>query len=130
MVHEVTGDSPGASNSATEPDAVTTVTTKRDVSGDVLDVRFAPHSFTLLEVQWPARHDRGAFCGELRMTIMEVSRRRGRGAGAWSHAPGRVSGPGPLWGGGMIGAGTTVRSWPGRMRGSGGRGRGDPGTRA
>ena len=27
------------------------MTSKRDVSGDVLDVRFAPHSFTLLEVQ-------------------------------------------------------------------------------
>ena len=51
LVHEVTGDSPQAANSAAEPDAVTTVTTKRDVSGDVLDVRFAPHSFTLLEVQ-------------------------------------------------------------------------------
>jgi alpha-N-arabinofuranosidase len=51
MVHEVTGDSPEAVNTAAEPDAVTTVSTKRDVSGDVLDVRFAPRSFTLLEVQ-------------------------------------------------------------------------------
>ena len=51
MVHEVTGDNPEAANSAAEPDAVATVSTKRDVSGDVLDVRFAPHSFTLLDVQ-------------------------------------------------------------------------------
>lgn len=51
MVHEVTGDSPEAASSAAEPGAVTMVTTKRDVSGDVLEVRFAPHSFTLLDVQ-------------------------------------------------------------------------------
>jgi alpha-L-arabinofuranosidase len=51
MVHEVTGDSPESANSPAEPDAVTTVSTKRDVNGDVLDVRFAPHSFTLLEMQ-------------------------------------------------------------------------------
>ena len=33
IVHEVTGDRPEASNSAAEPDAVATVTTKRDVGG-------------------------------------------------------------------------------------------------
>ena len=51
VVHEVTGDSPEVSNSATEPDVVTTVSTKRDVGGGDLDLRFPPHSFTLLEVQ-------------------------------------------------------------------------------
>ena len=51
LVHQVTGDSPAAMNSLAEPDQVTTVSTKRDVSGDAFDARFAPHSFTLLEVQ-------------------------------------------------------------------------------
>jgi alpha-N-arabinofuranosidase len=51
VVHEVTGDSPEVSNSAAEPDVVTTVSTKRDVGGGDLDLRFPPHSFTLLEVQ-------------------------------------------------------------------------------
>ena len=51
IVHEVTADTPGTSNSPAVPDAVTTVSTKRDASGDVLDTRFPPHSFTLLEVQ-------------------------------------------------------------------------------
>ena len=50
-MHEVTGDRPEASNSAAEPDAVSRVTTKRDVGGGDLDIRFPPHSFTLLEVQ-------------------------------------------------------------------------------
>jgi alpha-L-arabinofuranosidase len=51
VVHEVTGDHPEASNSAAEPDAVTTVTVERERSGGELDIRFPPHSFTLLEVQ-------------------------------------------------------------------------------
>jgi alpha-L-arabinofuranosidase len=51
VVHEVTGDSPQSGNSAAEPDAVATMSTKRDVIGDDLDVRFAPHSFTLLDVR-------------------------------------------------------------------------------
>ena len=51
VVHEVAGDRPEASNSAAEPDAVTTVTVKREMSGGELDIRFPPHSFTLLEVQ-------------------------------------------------------------------------------
>ena len=46
VVHEVTGDSPGVSNSAAEPDAVTTVSTKRDVGGGDLRHPFPPHSFT------------------------------------------------------------------------------------
>ena len=51
VVHEVTADTPETSNSPAEPGAVTTARTERDAGGDVLDVRFAPHSFTLLEVR-------------------------------------------------------------------------------
>ena len=51
VVHEVTGDRPEASNSAAQPDAVTAVKAKREMNGGELDIRFPPHSFTLLEVQ-------------------------------------------------------------------------------
>ena len=50
-MHEVTGDRPEASNSSAKPDAVTAVTAKREMNGGELDIRFPPHSFTLLEVQ-------------------------------------------------------------------------------
>ena len=49
-VHEVTGDSPDAVNTFARPDAVTVRNAKREVEGEHVDIAFAPHSFTLLEV--------------------------------------------------------------------------------
>jgi alpha-L-arabinofuranosidase len=49
-VHEINGDSPEAVNSFERPDAVTVARSKREVSGGHVDVTFAPHSFTVLEV--------------------------------------------------------------------------------
>jgi len=50
-VHEVTGERPDAVNSLAQPDRVSAHSSKRDVAGDVIDVTFPPHSFTVLEVQ-------------------------------------------------------------------------------
>jgi alpha-L-arabinofuranosidase len=50
-VHEVNGDSPEAVNSRAHPDAVTARHFKHEVTGGHIDVTFAPHSFTVLEVQ-------------------------------------------------------------------------------
>jgi alpha-L-arabinofuranosidase len=50
-VHEVTGDSPEAVNSFAQPHRVSAHTRKLEVAGDVIDVSFAPHSVTMLEVQ-------------------------------------------------------------------------------
>ncbi len=47
---EVTGDSPDAVNTLARPDAVSVRNSKREVEGEHVDVTFAPHSFTLLEV--------------------------------------------------------------------------------
>jgi hypothetical protein len=49
-VHGVNGDSPEAVNSFAHPDAVTARHSKHEVTGGHIDVTFAPHSFTLLEV--------------------------------------------------------------------------------
>jgi alpha-N-arabinofuranosidase len=50
-VHEVTGDSPDAVNSFTRPDAVSVRNSKREVDGVHVDIAFAPHSFTVMEMQ-------------------------------------------------------------------------------
>jgi alpha-N-arabinofuranosidase len=49
-VHEVTGDSADAINTFARPDAVSVHNSKREVEGEHLEITFAPHSFTLLEV--------------------------------------------------------------------------------
>jgi alpha-N-arabinofuranosidase len=49
-VHEVTGDSPDAVNTFARPGAVSARNSKREVEGEHVDITFAPHSFTLLEV--------------------------------------------------------------------------------
>lgn len=49
-VHEVNGDGPQAASSFARPGAVSVHTSKREVSGGHLDVTFAPHSFTVLEM--------------------------------------------------------------------------------
>lgn len=49
-VHEVTADSPEAVNTFARPDAVSVHNSKREVEGEHVDITFAPHSFTLLEV--------------------------------------------------------------------------------
>ena len=49
-VHEVNGDKPDAENSFEHPDNVAVRRTQREVRGGDIDVSFAPHSFTLLEV--------------------------------------------------------------------------------
>ena len=49
-VHEVTGDGPEAVNTFARPDAVSVYKSKREVDGEHVDITFAPHSFTLLEV--------------------------------------------------------------------------------
>jgi len=48
--HEVNGDGPQAVNSFAHPDAVTVRRLKHEVTGGHIDVTFAPHSFTVLEV--------------------------------------------------------------------------------
>lgn len=50
-VYEVNGDSPEAVNSFTRPDAVSVRNSKREVDGEHVDIAFAPHSFTVLEMQ-------------------------------------------------------------------------------
>ena len=50
-VYEVNGDSPEAVNSFTRPDAVSVRESKREVDGEHVDIAFAPHSFTVLEMQ-------------------------------------------------------------------------------
>ncbi|MGH3188406.1 MAG: alpha-N-arabinofuranosidase [Streptosporangiaceae bacterium] len=50
-VHEVNGDDPEAVNSFAHPHAVTARRSKHEVTGGDIDVTFAPHSFTVLEVQ-------------------------------------------------------------------------------
>ena len=52
-VHEVNGDGPEAANSAAEHRRGRASVSKHEVSGEYIDVRFPPHSFTLLEVHWP-----------------------------------------------------------------------------
>jgi alpha-L-arabinofuranosidase len=49
-VHEVTGDGPDAVNTPARPDVVSAHSAKREVDGEEIDVTFAPHSFTLLEI--------------------------------------------------------------------------------
>ena len=49
-VHEVNGSGPEAANSFAHPEDVSVNTAKREVSGEHIDISFAPHSFTLLEV--------------------------------------------------------------------------------
>ena len=49
-VHEVTADSPHAVNTWARPDTVTVHNAKCEVEGEHVDVTFAPHSFTLLEI--------------------------------------------------------------------------------
>ena len=49
-VHQVTGDRPDAINTLARPDAVSAHNSKREVEGEHVDITFAPHSFTLLEV--------------------------------------------------------------------------------
>jgi alpha-L-arabinofuranosidase len=49
-VHEVNGGKPDAENSFEHPDNVAVRRTQREVAGGDIDVSFAPHSFTLLEV--------------------------------------------------------------------------------
>ncbi len=49
-VHEVTADSPDAVNTFARPDAVGAQSAKREVDGEHVDITFAPHSFTLLEM--------------------------------------------------------------------------------
>jgi alpha-L-arabinofuranosidase len=51
IVHEVTADSPDAVNTFARPDAVSARNTKREVDGEHVDISFAPHSFTVLEMQ-------------------------------------------------------------------------------
>jgi alpha-L-arabinofuranosidase len=51
IVHEVTADSPDAVNTVVRPDAVSARNTKRDVDGEHVDISFAPHLFTVLEMQ-------------------------------------------------------------------------------
>jgi alpha-L-arabinofuranosidase len=51
IVHEVTGDSPDAVNTFARPDAVSVRNAKREVDGEHVDISFAPHSFTVLEMQ-------------------------------------------------------------------------------
>ena len=50
-VHEVNGDRPEAVNSLANPDAVTARHSKHEVAGGHIDVTFAPHSFTVLDVE-------------------------------------------------------------------------------
>ena len=49
-VHEVTADSPEAANTFARPDAVGVRSAQREAEGEHVDVTFAPHSFTLLEM--------------------------------------------------------------------------------
>ena len=49
-VHEVNGDNPNAVNTFARPEAVGVHNAKREVEGEQVDITFAPHSFTLLEV--------------------------------------------------------------------------------
>ncbi len=49
-VREVTADSPDAVNTFARPDAVGVRSARREVDGEHVDVTFAPHSFTLLEM--------------------------------------------------------------------------------
>ncbi len=49
-VHEVNGARPDAVNSLARPDDVNVHTAKHEVGGEHIDITFAPHSFTLLEV--------------------------------------------------------------------------------
>ena len=49
-VHEVNGDNPDAINTFARPNAVSVRNSKHEVEGDQVDITFAPHSFTLLEV--------------------------------------------------------------------------------
>ncbi len=49
-VHEVNGARPDAVNSLARPDDVNVHTAKQQVGGEHIDITFAPHSFTLLEV--------------------------------------------------------------------------------
>jgi alpha-L-arabinofuranosidase len=49
-VHEVNGSGPEAANSFAHPEDVSVNTAKREVGGEHIDISFAPHSFTLLEV--------------------------------------------------------------------------------
>ena len=49
-VHEVNGDRPESVNSVEHPDAVRVHRSKREATGGHIDVTFAPHSFTVLEV--------------------------------------------------------------------------------
>jgi alpha-L-arabinofuranosidase len=49
-VHEVNEDKPDTVNSFDQPDNVAVCRTQGQVSGSHLDVSFASHSFTLLEV--------------------------------------------------------------------------------
>jgi alpha-L-arabinofuranosidase len=51
IVHEVTADSPDAVNTFVRPDAVSARNAKREVDGEHVDISFAPHSFTVLEMQ-------------------------------------------------------------------------------
>jgi len=50
-VHEVNGSGPQAANSFAHPADVSVNTTKHEVGGEHIDITFAPHSFTLLEVE-------------------------------------------------------------------------------
>jgi alpha-N-arabinofuranosidase len=50
-VHEVNGSRPEAANSFAHPEDVSVNTTKHEVGGAHIDISFAPHSFTLLEVE-------------------------------------------------------------------------------
>jgi len=49
-VHEVNGSGPEAVDSFAHPRDVSLNTTKHEVGGEHIDLSFAPHSFTLLEV--------------------------------------------------------------------------------
>jgi alpha-N-arabinofuranosidase len=49
-VHEVNGSGPEAANSFARPQDVSVNTSKHEVGGEHIDISFAPHSFTLLEV--------------------------------------------------------------------------------
>jgi alpha-N-arabinofuranosidase len=49
-VHEVNGSLPEAANSFAHPDDVSANISKHEVGGEHIDISFAPHSFTLLEV--------------------------------------------------------------------------------
>jgi hypothetical protein len=44
-------DSPDAVNTFVRPDAVSARNAKREVDGEHVDISFAPHSFTVLEMQ-------------------------------------------------------------------------------